>query len=574
MAGGVRTKFVLAVTVILLPVLALVLHGMAEGRRQQRAALLDDLLLTSHFVGMLVDEAFSQALAEAELIAAEPGLLERDPAELAASFQRAAALREHVGNLGIIQQDGTILISALDGEPVSVIDRPYVQQAMREGRALISPVLIGRLVREPTVIAVAPIRGEGEEVRGLAFASLQLGTIHNRLREAPLREDEGVFLLDPDGYIALHTIWPELAGVRHNVGNLPAVQKAFSKGEAVATDFPGLVEDHDRLRLSAMAVTRRYGWLVGVSWPQELALAPVTATAYRQLRLFALMALFILLGTLVMAHVFTRPIRELAANARSLGEGRLDGRVHIRTGDELQMLGDEFNQMACALQDAERQRELFVSAVAHEMRNLVSPALLSLEVQKRRGALEPEAVARLLQTTADRVRRVERLVSDLLEISRLQSGGLTIRRRRFDYAELVRKIATEQQQTTVAHRIVVDAPEVAEVNADADRVAQVLTNLLSNAIKYSEGGEVRVTLKAGENVVETCVADQGIGLTKEAITNLFQPWRRFGDTDRAAGLGLGLYLCRAFVEAHGGTIRVDSEGRDRGATFCFVLPST
>jgi signal transduction histidine kinase len=168
--------------------------------------------------------------------------------------------------------------------------------------------------------------------------------------------------------------------------------------------------------------------------------------------------------------------------------------------------------------------------------------------------------------------RMCRLVDDLRDAEHTGASQFVVRRAPLDLTEITRRVVALQQSTTTRHRLVLDAPEHLNGMWDGERLAQVLANLISNAIKYAPaGGEIRVTVReaAGEAVVS--VSDQGLGLSPEQIKRLFQPFTRLYSGREIKGTGLGLYICKAIVEAHGGRISVES-APGRGSTFTVALP--
>jgi signal transduction histidine kinase len=161
-------------------------------------------------------------------------------------------------------------------------------------------------------------------------------------------------------------------------------------------------------------------------------------------------------------------------------------------------------------------------------------------------------------------------------VSRLESGRFRLTLQQFDLGELVSKVAGVFQTGTSKHRFVSETPtEPLKVIADRDLVEQAMTNLLSNAVKYSaEGGEIRIRGRAVDGEVEISVHDHGIGIPPSQQHRVFEKYYR-GDTAvarRISGTGLGLYICKSIVEAHGGRIWVESEPGE-GSTFAFRLPA-
>jgi signal transduction histidine kinase len=190
---------------------------------------------------------------------------------------------------------------------------------------------------------------------------------------------------------------------------------------------------------------------------------------------------------------------------------------------------------------------------------------------KRRSSYDERAV----NVIVSQVDQLERRLSDLTDLSRLEAGRLTLERRPADLVELVHAAVEQARGQSDRHQFRVEAPDRPVVGSwDRDRIGQVLTNLLTNAIKYSpQGGEVvvRVAEHGGEAVLS--VSDQGLGIAPSDLPRLFERFYRAPDSGATArGLGLGLYIVKELVETHGGRIVAESAGEGRGSTFTVSLP--
>lgn len=220
----------------------------------------------------------------------------------------------------------------------------------------------------------------------------------------------------------------------------------------------------------------------------------------------------------------------------------------------------------------ERREQEFVAMAAHELRTPLTALKGFVQLLQRREAYDAERVQRIV----DQADRLNRLVTDLLDASRVASGHLELRPRPTDLVELLRKSVEEIQASSPRHMIRLDIPESPVMGTwDPERLEQVTHNLLGNAVKYSpEGGEILVTLRSSSSEVELTVRDRGRGIPPAALPRLFD---RFYRVDEAAltaqGMGLGLHITRSFVEAHGGTIRAESAGLGHGAAFIVALPA-
>ncbi len=225
--------------------------------------------------------------------------------------------------------------------------------------------------------------------------------------------------------------------------------------------------------------------------------------------------------------------------------------------------------------EAEELKSTFISVISHELKTPVALIKGYVSTLRRDDASwDRKVVEDSLQVIEEEADRLTELIENLLDATRLQAGALAINQSDVALDYLAERIAERFRTQTQNHTIVVDfPPDFPVVLADEDRISQVLSNLLSNAIKYSpQGGEIRITGQVRPKQVVICVSDQGVGIAAVDIPYIFDRFYRSADVSRSTkGAGLGLYLARAVVEAHGGRIWVDPK-QDHGARICFSLP--
>lgn len=228
------------------------------------------------------------------------------------------------------------------------------------------------------------------------------------------------------------------------------------------------------------------------------------------------------------------------------------------------------------MKEAEEVKSTFVSIVSHELKTPVAIIKGYAGTLRREDAhWDPQTLRQGLLVIEEESDRLDGLISNLLEASRIQAGALTLNPAPLDLAGLARKLAAEFGPQTEQHTLEIDLPaDLPPVWADYERIRMVLSNLLSNAIKYSpHGGTIRIGGWAEQNRVVVYVADPGIGIPDSEFEHIFERFYRVDNrmSRTTAGTGLGLYLCKAIVEAHGGEIWVQSQV-GQGATFFFSLP--
>ena len=228
-----------------------------------------------------------------------------------------------------------------------------------------------------------------------------------------------------------------------------------------------------------------------------------------------------------------------------------------------------------ALAETDRRKDEFIAVLSHELRNPLAPIRYALPLLGE----EPlgEGGRRATAVIERQVAHIVRLVDDLLDVSRIATGKIALRRDLFTLASLV-STAVEAASPAVAasrHRLDTAVPDQPIwLVGDPARISQAITNLLNNSAKYTpEGGRIRLEAAADEASVIIRVIDNGIGLDRQALTTVFEMFRQAGDRDGSqGGLGIGLTLAKQLVEMHGGSIEAHSEGVGQGAEFAIRLP--
>lgn len=289
----------------------------------------------------------------------------------------------------------------------------------------------------------------------------------------------------------------------------------------------------------------------------------------------AALGLALLLGTLL-ALGLTRPLRQLTDATRAMAAGDLHQQVAVTSSDELGQLARDFNQMAHALETAEFQRKQLLADTAHDLRTPISVIRSHLEAMLD-GVFPP--TPENLAVVHEETLRLSRLVDDVRTLSLVEAGRLPLELAPLDLTALaeqaVAAFAPLAESDGVA--LTLDAAPTPPVQGDSARLHQVLSNLIANALRYAPHGQpppaVRVRVTAEPGHVRISVSDSGPGLTLEQQAQVFNRfWRSdAARTPQQGGSGLGLSIAKGIVEAHGGTICVESQP-EHGATFAFVLP--
>jgi signal transduction histidine kinase len=288
----------------------------------------------------------------------------------------------------------------------------------------------------------------------------------------------------------------------------------------------------------------------------------------------AIAAVIALIMARWLARGMTQPLRDMAEAARRMQTGDYSTRIHTTTRDEVGQLAAAFNRMSQELDNLEASRRDLVANVSHELKTPITAIRAHLE-NLLDGVEEPNPET--VQIMLTQSERLGRLVEQLLDLSKLESGEVPLRREPVSLAPLVARVMSEIEVARSDRDVDVQSalPEdLPAIEADAERVHQVIFNLVDNAVRFTPGGgEVRIEAHRHNGAVEVSVADTGVGIPAESLPRLFERFYRV-DHARAredGGTGIGLAIARSVVEAHGGSIRAESEP-GHGSVFTFDLP--
>jgi two-component system sensor histidine kinase GlrK len=285
------------------------------------------------------------------------------------------------------------------------------------------------------------------------------------------------------------------------------------------------------------------------------------------------------IGLIIPVLIYRSIIKDLnhiKSGIKHIANGDFAYRISLETGDELGLLADSFNNMAQRLKQLDDMKSEFVSVVSHELKtpltsmkeaaNLLLEGLTGplIERQKRLVEIMDQGIKRLLHT-----------VSELLEMSRIESGMVALQKEMLDMNAIVSSFISEFKPLTDTSGVDIRISYIAGeswVMADKNKILQVLTNLAHNAIKYSpEGSSVEIRIKNVDSSIVTEIEDHGKGIPEEDLTRIFEKFYQSKYTRGHGGIGLGLAISRGIIHAHGGRMYVQSSV-GQGSIFSFSLP--
>ena len=298
----------------------------------------------------------------------------------------------------------------------------------------------------------------------------------------------------------------------------------------------------------------------------------------------SVVGLLVLLGLIswIVMRLVLRPIREASLNAQHLADGEFHSRMEVRGSDELAQLGESFNQMAASLEDQftrmQRMSKVqtdFVSAVSHELRSPVTTIRMAGQLIYDKREELPPALKRSAELQHSQLINLDTMLSDLLEISRYDAGGMSLATEEEEIAQIVKDVIKFAEPLAVDNGVVVTFEEIGDTIAHVEprRVERIVRNLVVNALEHADGKPVHVTVTGGRDAVAISVQDRGIGLSEEQAEHVFDRfWRADSSRVRkSGGTGLGLTIAREDAQIHGGTLEAIGE-LGVGSTFLATLP--
>ena len=572
LAPTVRGRLGLLLLAVLVPILFLQARTHCDRFQSRRADEYHANLELARSVAAAFD-AYVRAILQSELMV---GLaLTASPAlQPAGILSGAAAEKPMLCHSSWISPQGEILASS---EPRivgwQVADLPFVQQVIAGQECVVSDLFTGRLSGRPAFAVARGIHDGSGALQGIAVAAVDPSRLDQVL---PLTQaaSRAIVILDRTGQQVFHYPPDDQGWQPRSAGTAQAlIGRALADDECTGT----FVSADGRAQMAGWAPIRSIGWVAGARRPQHVAMAPVFQHLLTDLGLLLLTMSGACLVAMAIARTLSVPLSRLQKQALAIGRGELGQRPQPGGPAELQELAAALSRMAEEIRQREEQREEYTHIVSHDLRGPLAAihgqAELLLRALDRAGAQGRER-QRALGILAS-ARRMNAMIQDLVDSARLEAGRLELHLERVNLVAFIVDLKERLAGSIETGRIRLVAPEsLPAVRADPDRLERVLFNLLQNALAYSPPqSQVTLALSAGEGQVVVAVADRGPGIAAEDLPHLFERYYRTRlGRERQQGLGLGLYIAKMLVEAHGGRIWVESEP-GQGSTFYFALPA-
>lgn len=476
-----------------------------------------------------------------------------------------------------------------------------IGELAKENRPYYGPVYFADGTGPFMTIGV-PIERFAGDVIGVLRAEIDLKYVGQVISNVRVGKAGYVYLVTRDGQLIAH---PDLSMVlqKRELGETEQL-KAVSFS-SLSDNEPNALMAYNlqgKKVFTSFALIPSLNWVVFVEQPIEEIYAPLYASVSRTSGAFLLALGVALLATLLVRRRVVVPLETLRQGVERIGTGDLTTRLEIKTGDEIEALADEFNQMSVHLRDAytglerivaERTQALtvansklaeasehksrFLANVNHELRTPLSSIIGYARLLRRETEGQISPLQR--ENLEDLLRNAERLlaqIDSLLDFARIEAGRVEIKRASVRIDELIQSAAATVQPMLQADavRLVRDVPaDIPSLYTDPEMLRQIILNLLSNAVKFTEQGEIRISACQANGDFKLAVADTGIGIDRADLTTIFDEFDRgaLNHGGHYRGTGLGLAIVKRLSELLGGSVAVQSEA-GKGSMFTVTLP--
>jgi signal transduction histidine kinase len=550
------------------------------------------LLESARVDASALDREFDRSISILHALATSPALDEMNLEAFYLEGRRVQTTQPGWDTITLLSLDGRLLVSTKVpwGSPLSRTIEPISLQHVIATKAPSVGVIRPGPAGGPEHLFPIRVPVVRQNVLKYVLSALVNVESVSRLvpRQTPNSEEWTRTVLDSDGTIALRT-----RGAEDYIGT-PASEPFRTQIRQVG-DSMWSATTRDGEPVYAAFSRSAYGWTAVVVVPRGVLDAPLRGSMRAVLTGGALLMISGLVVALLISRRLSADFAAATSAAEAVAEGRSvpERRMHVAETERLQQSlvtaasllekrgrerDDEIARADSARKEAEeanQTKDQFLAVLGHELRNPLAPALTALELMKARN---PDTFKREREVLERQVAHMSRLVNDLLDVSRLARGKVQLDRRRFELKEAVDRAVDMARPLIVQHEHAIDVSVPATglmLDADIDRIVQVLSNLLTNAAKYStNGGHISLSASSsGASVIVMC-EDDGPGIPAGLAPQLFDTFAQGPRAldRREGGLGLGLALARTFTELHGGTIRYETRVPGGGSRFVITLP--
>lgn len=607
--GTLQQALVGLLASVIVPLLLGALILLVAQSRQEREIASAQLETLAQTLVQAVDRELDHGRAQLEVLAAAPVINQRNWSELHSYAAEVAGGRPGAV-IGLVGPDGQqIFNTALsvdapqpnlwklaqkreevvwEGRSLPVSSQNLTREVFATRQVVYSDLYYGLFVQRPALALSIPVMRNGQVLYALTMSfppSLLDKLFRTSVRDPGLQ----VAVTDRRGLVVASN-----AAAASRLGD--QITPIHIPAGSISGIYDSTAHDGTRLR-GAYAISAMNGFVLRVASPTDgtpLSSSRLASAGWLTLVIAALAA-SVVLATLVGRRI-SRPLGELAQAAREgtppaeserSGIEEIDALAQaLRAGAEAErqrrselVVSAQRAEAEQALRRADRQKDEFLATLAHELRNPLAPIRNAVEMIRRSGNGD-ERVQRARDVIERQLAHLTRLVDDLLDVSRITLGTVQLRKETLDLraiaANAADSVAAAVESAGLTAKLELDAEPVT-VQGDGTRLAQCIVNLLNNSIKFTpKGGEIRLRVDLAGSRARVEVRDTGIGISPDSLERIFEPFvqEKISGSHGNTGLGIGLALTRKLVVLHGGTVRAESAGPGKGATFIMELPGS
>lgn len=603
--SSLRFNLVLVVLLGVLPVFTIILVSGVERRQDEMEHARGTTMRLAEYFAFTQENEIRRIQEVLANLAATPLVQDLDIEACNALFRHYLNANPIYVNFALIAPDGEALASALEFTRQNLAERKEIIGALATGDFSVGEYAIGKVSKIPILPVALPVKNDRNETIGVVLASLRLQDYSRIFEQAELPPGSFVGLADHKGIRLYH--YPERdtnpVGGRIAPGAWEHLLTIEREGLFTTVGSDGVVRVFAVRRLSSGPGQTPYlNIFVGI--PREVVVAKADAVTLRYLWW---LAFSILLSSFFAWYVgkfgIVDRLNRLVSLARRLGEGDMTARADLtKAGGSLGQLESSLNAMASSLERdsrirtemeerlwrsrneaeaANKAKSTFLANMSHEMRTPINGIMGMLQLLQTTGLRSDQA--EYAEMSIQSCRRLVQLISDILDLSRIEAGAMEIRQAPFDVVATIVVVqqlfafAAQQKSLKLTLTIGEDVPET--LLGDAGRLQQILNNLVGNALKFTTSGVVAVAVHpmrgrhSGEQRILFSVSDTGIGIPEDKLGDLFEPFTQVEGSyaRRFQGAGLGLSIVRSLVRLMDGELCVESE-ENVGSTFYVCLP--
>ncbi len=465
------------------------------------------------------------------------------------------------------------------------------------GSAAISKVYYLEEGLAPHLDLFTPVYGAKASVSGVIKMRVNLHQVKEELSDIRLGKNGFIYVVDNEGRLIAHES-NDYVLERPNLSSRPLIANALINKPSTMNEEQYINKEKVRV-VSKAVVIPGLDWIAVFEQPMDEAYSFLTTL--RNLFVITIVGSIILLLIIAMflSENLTRPIRKLEQSAQRIESGRSKQTEVITTGDEIESLSKSFASMTNLLmqrdqwlekitlklndtneklKEMDKLKDDFVSLASHELRTPMTAikSYLSMALDGMGGQLTEKQRFYIDRAYVSTDRLID-LVNDMLNISRIESGRLTLNISKVFLDKLIQEVVDDvnPRSQELGVQVILDSSSPPPpIIGDYDKLKEVLFNLLGNSLKFTpKGGKITVSFKNDETFVIVKIVDTGSGIEADDLPKLFQKFSLLAGSYKngIAGTGLGLYICKSIIELHEGTITAASAGRDKGSEFVFTL---